>query len=223
MAELRPIDVEHWARREHFEHYRERVPCSYEVTVDVDVTAFVARLAELGLKTYPAQLWAIATVVNRHDEFRMQLLPDGTPAVWDSVHPMATVFHPDTETFSALVFRYDADFRTFHDEALATIDRHADDTRMFPQDDRPHNVFDVSSLPWTSFTGFSLQVRDGRDHLLPIFTLGRYRRVDDVHGRAQRTRMPVSLQINHAAADGFHTGRLLNELDELLAEPGWLR
>jgi chloramphenicol O-acetyltransferase type A len=217
MAELRPIDVDQWARREHFAHYRERVPCSWEMTVELDVTAFVARVRSVGAKTYPAQLWAIATVVNRHEEFRMQLLPDGSPGVWDVVHPMCTVFRPATETFSALVVPYNADFRTFHDDAVRTMDRYADDTAMFPQQDRPANVFDVSSLPWASFTGFALHVRDGWDHLLPIVTLGRYRESDG------RTVLPVALQVNHAAADGFHASRLLSELGELFSAPDWLR
>jgi chloramphenicol O-acetyltransferase type A len=215
--ELRPIDVTQWPRREHFEHYRQRTRCSYEVTVDVDVTAFVEAVRGSAAKTYASQIWAIATVVNRHDEFRMQLLDDGSPGVWDVVHPMFTVFHPETETFSALAVPYDDDFRRFHDAALATMEQYRDDVRMFPQDDRPRNVFDVSTFPRTSFTGFALHVEDGSDHLLPIITLGRYRSVGD------RTLLPLALQINHAAADGFHTSRLLDELEALFADPSWLR
>jgi len=33
--------------------------------------------------------------------------------------------------------------------------------------------------------------------------------------------MPVAVQVHHAAADGFHTARLVNELQELLASPEW--
>jgi chloramphenicol O-acetyltransferase type A len=212
----RPVDVTTWPRHEHFVHYRERVPCSYEATVELDVTAFADALRAGGRKTHPAQLWAISTVVNRHAEFRMTLLADGSPAVWDVVHPMFTVFHPSTETFSAIVVPHDEDFATFHDAAVATTAQYRDDTRMFPQEDRPRNVFDVSSLPWTSFTGFALHVRDGWDHLLPIITLGRYRERDG------RTLLPVALQINHAAADGFHAARLLTELEELVGDPAWL-
>ena len=56
----------------------------------------------------------------------------------------------------------------------------------------------------------------GWDHLAPIFTLGRY--LD----RAGRTMLPVSVQVHHAAADGFHTARLVNELQGMLDEPGWV-
>lgn len=217
MSELRPIDLDRWARREHFEHYHRRVPCSWEMTVELDVTAFVDAVRRAGARTYASQLWAIATVVNRHEEFRMQLLDDGSPGVWDVVHPMFTVFHPETETFSALAVPYDDDPRRFHDAAAATIERHRDDTRMFPQEDRPANLFDVSTIPGTSFTGFALHIADLGDHLLPITTIGRYRTVDG------RTLMPFAFQINHAAADGFHGSRFTTELQELLADPSWLR
>lgn len=87
---------------------------------------------------------------------------------------------------------------------------------MFPQSDTPANTFDVSSLPWTSFTGFTLNIRDGWDHLLPIFTIGRHRE------EAGRTKMPLAVQIHHAAADGFHTSRFIQELQDLVADPGWI-
>ena len=80
----------------------------------------------------------------------------------------------------------------------------------------PANTFDISSIPWVSFTGFSLHMRDGWKNLLPIVTLGRYREIQG------RTTMPLAIQIHHAAADGFHTARLVQELQELFSDPSWL-
>ncbi|WP_420898225.1 CatA-like O-acetyltransferase [Cryobacterium sandaracinum] len=34
--------------------------------------------------------------------------------------------------------------------------------------------------------------------------------------------MPVSIQVHHAAADGFHTARLVQELQALCSDPSWL-
>ena len=87
---------------------------------------------------------------------------------------------------------------------------------MFPQGELPADVFDVSSLPWTSFTGFTLQIDGGTNHLLPIFTLGRYAERDG------RTLMPLAVQIHHAAADRFHTARLVRELEQLVGDPSWV-
>ncbi|MGV9657900.1 type A chloramphenicol O-acetyltransferase [Streptomyces koyangensis] len=211
-----PIDLDTWPRRQHFDHYRRRVPCTYAMTVEVDVTTFAAALRRSPRKSYLAQVWALATVVNRHEEFRMCLTDSGDPAVWPVVHPDFTVFNPERETFACVWAPYDPDFGTFHDTAAPLLAEHSRATDFFPQGDPPPNTFDVSSLPWASFTGFTLDIRDGWDHLAPIFTLGRYTE------REARLLLPLSVQIHHAAADGFHTARLTDELQTLLADPAWL-
>jgi len=211
-----PIQLDTWPRREHFEYYRHSVPCTYSMTVELDVTAFVAALRESDRKTYIAQGWALATVVNRYDEFKMCLTDDGAPAVWRVVHPAFAVFNPHRETFACVWVPYDADFGAFHDVAAPLLAEHASATRFFPQGDLPANVFDVSSIPWTPFTGFNLNIGDGWDHLAPIFTLGKHLERDG------RILLPLAIQIHHAAADGFHTGRLLNDIQDLLADPGWI-
>jgi len=212
---LDAVDLADWPRRELFDHYLRRVPCTYAITIDIDVTNLVEALRVSARKTYLAQIWALASVVNRHEEFRMGLT-DGNPAVWDVLHPSFTVFNPERETFSSVWSPFRADFGEFHEQAARVLDTYRNATTLFPQSDVPPNVFDISSLPWTTFTGFTLQIRDGWDHLLPIFTLGRYR---EDRGR---TVMPLAIQIHHASADGFHTSRLIQELQDLVADPTWL-
>lgn len=211
-----PIDLTTWPRREHFAHYRRAVPCSYSMTVQLDATAFADFLSRSARKTYIAQIWAIASIVNRHDEFRMCLTESGAPAIWPVVHPAFTVFNPQRETFSCVWAEYNADFGAFHEAAAALLAEHSSAAEFFPQGELPANAFDVSSLPWASFTGFTLDIRDAWDHLAPIFTLGRYVR------RGDQVELPLAVQIHHAAADGFHTARLVSELQELLTHPHWI-
>lgn len=211
-----PIDLDTWPRRETFDYYRDRVPCTYAVTIDVDVTELVAALRRASRKTYVAQIWSIATAVNRHPEFRMALTDAGEPAIWPVLHPAFTVFNPARETFAAVWTPYDADFARFHDGAAELLSAASSATTMFPAGELPPNSLDVSSLPWTTFTGFSLQIRGGTDHLLPIFTIGRH------HEQNGRTLMPLAVQIHHAAADGFHTARLVDDIQRLVGDPSWV-
>lgn len=216
MTTPRPLDLATWPRSQHFEHYRRVVPCTYSLTVDLDATALVEALRGSPRKTYPAQIWALATVVNRHEEFRMVLTDGDVPAVWPVSHPMFTVLNPERETFASVWAPYVEDFATFHDAAVDLLATHRGATEMFPQGTPPPNTFDISSLPWTSFAGFNLNLSGAWDHLAPILTLGRYRESEG------RTLLPLAIQIHHAAADGFHVGRLVQEVADLLDEPDWI-
>jgi chloramphenicol O-acetyltransferase type A len=210
------IDLATWVRREHWAYYRERVPCSWSMTVELDVTAFVAALRATGRRTYIAQLWALATVVNRDEAFRMAVADDGGPAIWPVLHPSFTVFNSELETFVVLWAEYEPDFARFHERVAALLQVHRAPAGLFPQGEPPANAFDVSSLPRTSFSALHIQTPGGVDHLLPIFTLGRYVERDD------RTLLPLALQVNHAAVDGFHASRFVSALQALLADPSWL-
>lgn len=161
MSRAQRIDLATWPRREHFEHYRDRGPRTYAITVELDVTGLKGALRETKRKTYIAQLWALASVVNRHSEFRMTLTEDGSPAMWDVVHPAFTVFNPERETFASVWAPFSTDFDRFHDIAAELLETHRSATTLFPEGEIPANSFDVSSLPWTQFTSFSLQIADG--------------------------------------------------------------
>lgn len=215
MNTLRPIDLATWRRRETFEHYRTAVPCSYSLTVDMDVTELNRALTRTGRKTYPAHIWVLATAVNRREEFRLALTDRGEAATWDVVHPAFTVFNPEQETFAALWSPYNPDFGSFHEAVVEKLRQGRAATQMFPES-LPQNVFDISSLPWTSFTAFTLHISGAQDHLLPIFTLGRHREQDG------QQLLPVSLQVHHAAADGFHSARLLADVEALVQDPAWI-
>ena len=73
--QFEPIDLSHWERAEYFTHYLSEIPCTYSMTVRLDIT----RLKQSGQKLYPAMLYALAKAVNAHPEFRMALDADGKP------------------------------------------------------------------------------------------------------------------------------------------------
>lgn len=46
--------------------------------------------------------------------------------------------------------------------------------RSFQSRPAGKNLFNVSCIPWSSFTGFNLNLQNGYDYFLPIFTIGKY-------------------------------------------------
>lgn len=206
MAQFIPIDLERWPRREYFEHYTSHVPCTYAVTVQVDVTPIPAH----GVRLYPAMLYALTTVVNRHEEFRTAQREDGQLVVYTSMLPCYTIFHKDTETFSSIWTEYHPSFPDFLAAYEADLATYGNCQGLMGKPQVPECNFPVSMLPWRTFQGFELHLQKGFDYLLPIFTMGR------TLSQGGRTLLPLSIQVHHGVCDGFHVCRFLNELQALI-------
>ncbi len=212
------IDRARWERREVFEHYFNNVSCSFALTAQVDVTRLKTETKKRGIKFYPAQIFALASVVNQLQEFRFSLNERGELGYWERLFPVYTVFHPETERFSVLWTPCYDNFREFKecfdaDAAMYT----KTDKGMFPKPDMPDNVFNVSALPWINFSAFNLMLPDAKRYLLPIFTSGKFEE------KGAQTVMPLSVQVHHAVCDGFHVAKFIQKFqDKINSCSDWL-
>ena len=200
-----PVDLAAWPRREYFEHYVHRNPCTYSMTVRLDIT----NVKEKGIRLYPALIYALATAVNRHEEFRCSI-KDGVLGCYERLEPSYTVFHRENETFSLLWTAYEPDFSAFLAAYEADLARFGGQMGFQGKPNLPENTFDVSMIPWANFEGFNLNLQQCYDHLRPIFTLGRYEE------REGRCTLPLAVQVHHGVCDGYHTCRLVREVQEIL-------
>ena len=98
-------------------------------------------------------------------------------------------------------------FFGFTAEWLPT-ERHKNDRAVL--EDQPKNFFDVSCLPWIRYTHFDVHVFDEGKFLAPVVTWGKYEPKDG------KLIMPLTMNIHHAVADGFHLSRFFNEVQELM-------
>ncbi len=213
MAETRLLDPERWPRAAHYRHFTE-YPCAVSLTDEIDVAALreACRGSAREVSFTAALLWCVSATVNAHEEFRLTELdaPDWDaprPAVWDVVHPVYNVFHPQRETYTSTCTLYEPDFARFAErmkEDAARAERL--DCVSVPT---PPNVFETSAVPWRHFT--SVGAETGAPSLAPMIVWGRYRETDG------RVCLPLSITVSHAAADGFHLARFLNETEERCA------
>ena len=104
------IDRENWSRKEYFEHYFLNVPCTYSMTTKLDIT----KIIESKKKLYPAMLYYLTTIVNRHVEFRIAFNKDNELGAYDEMLPCYTIFHKDTETFLNIWTVYCKDYEEFY-------------------------------------------------------------------------------------------------------------
>ena len=159
------IDKRNWARREYFEHYLTAVPCQYSMTTSIDISG----IRRSGRKLYPAMLHTLATVINRHEEFRMAFDAEGRPGIYDTLHPSYTIFHQDTETFSSIWTTFDADYETFLLAYRRDLQTWGDVHRLEARPGTPENVYPVSMIPCENFQGFHLHLPKGDRYFFPIF------------------------------------------------------
>lgn len=203
-----PVDVSRWERKEHFKAFQSIAQCTFSQTVQLDITALLKRIKTQGWKFYPTMIHLIAKLLNKHAEFRMAI-KDGELVIWDVIHPSYTIFHDKTETFSSLWSHYHEDTSHFLKIYLDDVARYHDNFAYFPKEEFIENVFFVSANPWVSFTSFDFNVANINNFFAPMFTIGKY------YMQGDKVLMPLAIQVHHAVCDGFHVGRLVNELQKI--------
>lgn len=203
---FRIINKENWDRKEYFEHYFSNIPCTYSMTVKLDIT----KIKESNKKLYPTMIYFITKAVNKYSEFRISFDEDGNLGVFDEMIPCYTIFNKDTETFSNIWTEYCDDYNIFLKSYKKDIEMFGAVRGRIAKPEVPINNFPISMIPWTTFEGFNLNLQKGYDYLLPIFTMGKYYKENN------RYLLPLAVQVNHAVCDGFHVCRFINELQMLI-------
>lgn len=131
------IDRSSWNRNVYFDHYFTNIPCTYSMTVKLDITQIIKKQKKL----YPVMLYYLTTIVNRHSEFRTSVNFNGELGIYDEMIPSYTIFHQDTETFSELWTAYSPDFEAFLQAYENDRKLYADNREMIAKPDVPENVF----------------------------------------------------------------------------------
>ena len=201
-----PIDINNWQRKEYFEHYHNIVPCTYCMTVKLDITNLKTKNNHL----YSTLLFSLTQLINRHQEFRTCFNSEGVLGFFDEMIPSYTVFNPDTETFTCLWTSETKDYDTFYQAYKKDVETFGKNQGLVGKPNIPDNVFNVSMLPWISFDAFNLNLQKGYNYLLPIFTFGKFYKENNKYY------LPLSIQVHHGVCDGFHICRLVNELQKML-------
>lgn len=205
------INIDQWNRREHFESFS-NIQCGFTVTVEIDITSALSVIKKQQYQFYPTMIYLITRAVNQLPAFKMGM-KDGELIEWGLLHPSYTIFHPESETFSALWTTYHSDITKFMANYLEDFTIYQDDLRFLPKPNMPENTFDISCLPWLSFTGFTLSFPKVDNHFKPIMTMGKYRE------KAGIVSLPMAIQVHHAVCDGFHVAKFVETLQKLCDDP----
>lgn len=202
-----------WERAPYFDYYFHKLKCRYTVSANIDITELIRFKQERGLKFFPLFLYVIMRAVNSNKEFRMSFDASGELGYWDFVVPSYTVFHNGDKTFSDIWSEYNPDFATFYKTVVSDMLEYKDVKGIKARPEQPENYCPVSSLPWVSFTGIAQDTYAESMLLFPLIRFGKY------YENGDRILLPVAVSVHHAVADGYHTGKLINDMQALASGP----
>ena len=202
------IDWHTWPRRGHFEYYYGTIKCRYTLTAHIDIAPLRQFQKEKSLRFFPLMLYAVMKAVNENAEFRMSFDGDGRLGYWDDVVPCYTVFHERDKTFSDIWSPYTADLKQFYDIVTADVDAYKDVSGFVKaKGGQPPNFCPVSAVPWLHFTSFSQDTYAENSLLFPLIRWGKF--AADEKG----VWLPLAVSVHHAVADGYHTCKLIRDVE----------
>lgn len=198
------IDWERYPRRAHFEYFNSMPDPYAGVTVEVDVTQFLAACKGAGTPFFLSFLYCAGRSANAVPELRQRIL-DGRPVEFAFCDTSHTVMRADG-TYSYCRLNCMQPFADYLPAA-----------QVFQEEAKAHGGLDdgedalsllfISTLPWVRYTDLRQPVPSPADSN-PRITWGRYAAV------GERTTMPVTLLVNHALVDGAHMGRFFAALEQ---------
>ncbi len=207
---MRYIDMKTWPRRKHFELFNTFDFPHFNLSADVDITAVHKDLPRCPFSFTVVIVYVLARAANAITEFRYRIR-DGQVVEHDTIHPSPTILI-DEDLFSFCTIPFDEDFKSFAVEADATINRIKENPTL---DDKPgqDELIYMTSIPWVSFTSFIHPIHMDPVDSIPRVAWGKF------FSEGDRIKMPLSVQVHHALADGVHVGRYYNLVQGYLDEP----
>ncbi|MBM0066819.1 type A chloramphenicol O-acetyltransferase [Alkalicoccobacillus gibsonii] len=206
------INRDNCDRKEIFDHYLNQAT-SFSLTKELDVSHLLPFIRENRFKLYPTFIYLVTKIVNLNHAFKTSFNSEGELGYWDYLDPMYTIFNEKDKLFKGIWTHMTPNFDDFHHAYLADVKKYKEYGGLFPKKPIPQNTVSISMIPWTSFSGFNLNIGNNPNHLLPIITAGKF------VVKGNRIVLPVSLQVHHAVCDGYHASIFMEQFNEFVKAP----
>lgn len=201
------LDIEKWARKEHFKFFKQFEEPFFGVCVDVECTESYAKCKSQGVSFFLFYLHKCLVAANRVESFRYRIKDDSV-IIYDKVFASPTINRNDG-TFGFAYFDYYEEFQVFSTEAKKEIERVQNSQGLFPAVSG-ENVIHCSTLPWINFKSVSHARSFTFKDSCPKVTFGKITEYNSV------LTMPVSIHVHHALMDGIHVGQFIGEFQNLM-------
>ncbi len=209
-TDMEYVDIATWPRQEAYRFYGRMDYPHFNVCADMDITLLHSYLENKGLSIFKAVLFGVCKAANSIFEFRLRIRGEKIVA-HDVIHPSYTVLTEDN-LFSFCETDYTDEIQEFFrltDDAIAKAKR---DPFLEDEPGRDDYLF-ISTLPWVRFTSISHPIHMHPTDSIPRITWGKFAQEKD------QISMPLSVQVHHGLADGYHVGKFFNLFQEWVDQP----
>jgi chloramphenicol O-acetyltransferase type A len=207
---MRILKPEELTRRDLFEFFRRLDYPHFNVCAEVDLTQTHGYARAQGLSLFTSILFAVTKAANGIQELRFRIRGDEV-VEHDRVHPSFTVI-TEEKVFGFCEAPFSDDVALFFREAAKRIEQTRKQAILTDEPGRDDYLY-ISSLPWVRFTSISHPIHMSPTDSVPRISWGKYQR------EGVRIMLPLSIQVHHALADGYHVGRFFQEVQKLMDRP----
>lgn len=208
MEKYEIIDLKNHDRQEYFQYFLS-VGTVIEFTVKIDVSKVVDKCKSENISFHAYMIFLLYKAFNSVDNFKYDFI-DNRFIQWEKVVPAYSGFNNDKKLFCTLYSDIADNFTEYDKRYKETISYFCDTISIVPQENLPPNVFNVSCIPWLHYEHFSSNTQLQSNKIVKMITFGKYEKSDE------RYFLPLTLQISHAIADGYHVSQFFENLQSIL-------
>lgn len=205
----RELDIDNWARKEHFNFFKSFEEPFFGITVEVDCSKAHEYCKRNEISFFLFYLHASLKAANMIEEFKYRILGEKV-MIYDRIDASPTI-NRDNGTFGFSYMKYCEEFEEFVVGAQQEIDRVRNSEGLIPAVSG-ENVIHYSTLPWLKFTSLSHARSFTFEDSCPKISFGKVTRSNN------SLTMPVSVHVHHALLDGLHVGMFIKNFENLLNE-----
>jgi chloramphenicol O-acetyltransferase type A len=201
------IDIATWIRKDHYEFFTKFEEPFFGITANIDCTIAYQLAKDQQQSFYLYYLYRALKAANTIENFRYRIV-DKKVYLYDVINASPTVNRPDN-TFGFSYIDFNENEALFFEHAKQVTEEVKNSKGLVPAVSG-ENVIHFSALPWIDFTSISHARSFSFPDSSPKISFGQMTEEND------KRKMPVSVHVHHALADGYHVGLFYNKFQELM-------
>lgn len=204
------IDINSWNRKDHYNYFKQLSYPHFSICANVDITRFYKYIKEKESPFFISMIFTATKTANCIKELRLRIREDKV-VEHKIVSPSFTVM-VEGGVFSFCTVKFTDEFNDFRTNTSKEIEKVKSKLCLEDESGRDDLLY-ITSIPWVSFTSITHPIHLNPVDSIPRISWGKY------FEEGGKYKLPLSVQVHHALADGVHVGQYFNTIQEILDNP----